>query len=362
MKSGAWFSWSSWNLLLVSQVSTTSIVESRGSIGRTRSCGWENPVFVIIWGLHNDFIISSHRISFLARLKVSHTLSYLEGLDPAGGLRSWCFLYHWKCALKVEKLDKLVDVEVLGCLMTLDIFNNDMLIQLKAILNTLLVNGGKESLNYLCNLSVILTILIESHDPICNLALFGGRFNSLLDPAHYLLHLLQSTGQWSHCPLIKDAESNQDWRCWEFMDLGRHIFEIRASLVWRVLLIIESTINVDDFCQKVITSLIHELLMMSQELCEVSHTNSNSVRVDLDLLSLLVKDLFTATTLILMSLIVWIIWARSLTLFLMRVLLRRWRSLPAGGYYASHGHLSIWHVAYPLFLHASPAMLDMLSE
>ena len=133
--------------------------------------------------------------------------------------------------MKVEKLDKLVDVEVLGCLMPLDIFNNDMLIQLKAILNTLLVYGGKEGLDYLCYLSVILTILIEPHDPIGNLALFGGRFYSLLDPAHYLLHLLQSTGQRSHCPLIKDAESNQDRRCWEFMDLGRHIFEIGASLV-----------------------------------------------------------------------------------------------------------------------------------
>jgi hypothetical protein len=112
--------------------------------------------------------------------------------------------------LEVEKLDKLVDEEVLSGLMSLDIFNNDMLVQLKPILNTLLVDGGKEGLNYLCNFSVILTILIEPHDPIGNLALFGGRFNSFLDPAHYLLHLLQSTGQRSHCPLIKDAESNQD--------------------------------------------------------------------------------------------------------------------------------------------------------
>ena len=112
--------------------------------------------------------------------------------------------------MEVEKLDKLVDVEVLGCLMPLNIFNNDMLVQLKAILNTLLMYGGKESLDYLCDPSVILTILIEPRDPIGNLALFGGRFDSLLDPAHYLLHLLQSSGQRCHCPLIKDAESNQD--------------------------------------------------------------------------------------------------------------------------------------------------------
>ena len=97
--------------------------------------------------------------------------------------------------MEVEKLNKLVDVEMLSGLMSLDIFNDYMLIQLKAIVNTLLVDGGKEGLNYLCNFSVILTILIELHDPIGNLALFRGRFNSLLDSNHYLLHLLQSAGQ-----------------------------------------------------------------------------------------------------------------------------------------------------------------------
>ena len=44
--------------------------------------------------------------------------------------------------------------------------------------------------------------------------------------------------------------------------------------------------------------------MVSQELSEIGHSDANSVRVDLDLLSLLVKYFFTATTLILMSLII----------------------------------------------------------
>jgi hypothetical protein len=231
-------------------------LEGRDIIRGTRSGGWENSIFIIIRGLHYDFIISSHRISFLARVMVSYTLCYLEGLNPTWGFRSWSFLDHWKCPLEVEKLNKLVDVEVLSGLMSLDIFNNYMLIQLKAILNTLLVDGGKESLNYLSNFSIIYTILIELRNPIGNLALLGGRFNSLLDSAHYLLHLLQSASQRCHWTLIKDTESNQD-RCRKVMDIGRHIFEIRASLFWRVLLIFESTIDVYDFCQKVITCLIH---------------------------------------------------------------------------------------------------------
>ena len=158
--------------------------------------------------------------------------------------------------MEVEKLNKLVYVEVLGGLMPLDIFNNDMLIQLKLILNTLLVYGGKECLDYLCNFPEILIILIKAHDPIGNLGLFRGRFKSLLDSAHNLLHLLQCTGQRRHCALIEDTEGNLD-RCRKFIDFIGQIFEIRASLVLRVLFIIESTINVDNFCQKIITSFIH---------------------------------------------------------------------------------------------------------
>jgi hypothetical protein len=79
--------------------------------------------------------------------------------------------------------------------MSLDILNYHVLIQMNAILNTLPVDGGKEGLHNLCDLSVVLTVLLEPRDPIGDLALLGGRLNSLLDSAHHLLHLLQSTRQ-----------------------------------------------------------------------------------------------------------------------------------------------------------------------
>ena len=132
--------------------------------------------------------------------------------------------------MEVEKLYKLVDVEVLCGLMPVDILNDHVLIQLEAILNALPADGGEEGLHDLCDLPVVLAVLLEPRDPIGDLALLGGRPNSLLDSAHHLLHLLQSARQGGHCALIEDAESDHD-RCRKFLCLGgRHIFEIRASL------------------------------------------------------------------------------------------------------------------------------------
>jgi hypothetical protein len=138
--------------------------------------------------LHNDFIVYSHGVSFLARLKVSHALCYLEGLNATRGLRSRCCLDHRKCALEVEKLYKLVDVEVLCGLVALDILNYHVLIQLEAILHA---HGGKEGLHDLCDLPVVLAVLLEPRDPIGHLA----RLYSLLHSPHHLLHLLQGARQ-----------------------------------------------------------------------------------------------------------------------------------------------------------------------
>ena len=142
--------------------------------------------------MHNDFIVSSHGVSFLAGLKVSHALCYLEGLNATRGLRSRCCLDHWKCALEVEKLYKLVDVEVLCRVLPLDILNYHVLIQLEAILNA---HGGKEGLHDLCDLPVVLAVLLEPRYPIGHLALLGGRLNSLLHSPHHLLNLLQGARQ-----------------------------------------------------------------------------------------------------------------------------------------------------------------------
>ena len=118
--------------------------------------------------------------------------------------------------MEVEKLYKLVDVEVLCGLMPVDILNYHVLIQLEAILNALPVDRGKEGLHDLCDLPVV---LLEPRDPIGDLALLGGRLDSLLHSAHHLLHLLQSARQRGHCALIEDAESDQD-RCRKFLRFG----------------------------------------------------------------------------------------------------------------------------------------------
>ena len=97
--------------------------------------------------------------------------------------------------MEVEKLDKLVDVEVLGGLMPVDIFNDHVLIQLESILNALPVDRGKEGLYDLCDLPVVLAVLLEPRNPIGDLALLGGRPNSLLHSAHHLLNLLQGARQ-----------------------------------------------------------------------------------------------------------------------------------------------------------------------
>ena len=100
--------------------------------------------------------------------------------------------------------------------MPVDIFNDHVLIQLESILNALPVYGGKEGLYDLCDLPVV---LLEPRDPIGDLALLGGRLDSLLHSAHHLLHLLQSARQRGHCALIEDAESDQD-RCRKFLRFG----------------------------------------------------------------------------------------------------------------------------------------------
>ena len=97
--------------------------------------------------------------------------------------------------MEVEKLYKLVDVEVLCGLVPVDILNNHVLIQLEAILNALPVDGGKEGLHDLCDLPVVLAVLLEPRDPIGDLALLGGRLDSLLHSPHHLLNLLQSARQ-----------------------------------------------------------------------------------------------------------------------------------------------------------------------
>ena len=103
--------------------------------------------------------------------------------------------------------------------MPLNIFNDHVLIQLESILTALPVDRGKEGLYDLCDLPLVLAVLLEPRDPIGDLALLGGRLDSLLHSAHHLLHLLQSARQRGHCALIEDAESDQD-RCRKFLRFG----------------------------------------------------------------------------------------------------------------------------------------------